>query len=128
MNNRDLLMENSTDLRAGLYECLDFILFPESLYKTFESIFGGGPSICRKVIIKAGSDRRMIELYPVKDDTSENEGKGSSDGSDDVTSDNETLAVNEWKYHFKVGDMVDAADDLGDWYESEIKVVDIHTR
>jgi hypothetical protein len=233
MNNHDLLMENSTDLRAGLYEGLDFTLFPESLYKTFESIFGGGPSICRKVIkVKSNySSRTSIELYPVKveifmesdvsqaedasklqpstsiylsrtyniqqsfdaickenglsadkcrlwiyigtdDDDSDQEDDTSkgrkltaeiTDKVDgwvylrklsnhetlghlnvssikimleclalDVTSGNEYWpkeeALNEWKNHLRVGDVVDAEDECGEWYESEIKLVDIHTR
>jgi hypothetical protein len=36
--------------------------------------------------------------------------------------------LNEWKNHLRVGDVVDAEDECGEWYESEIKLVDIHTR
>ncbi|CAE7770877.1 unnamed protein product, partial [Symbiodinium microadriaticum] len=35
-------------------------------------------------------------------------------------------ALNEWKNHLRIGDVVDAEDECGDWYESEIFQVDMH--
>lgn len=231
INNHDLVIEGSTDLKTGLYETLDYFLFPMSLYKTFESIYGGGPPICRKVISTGKhTSRTQVELYPIKvevyleSDVSQTDdfttlavhkniylsrtcnikesfeticketGPGKdkcrlwiyiADEDSNEPDDEATIgrklttditdkingwmffrkvdatftlddlnvscikvmlefqaydvttgksywpkddALNEWKNHLRVGDVVDAVDECSDWYESEIKAIDIHSR
>ena len=63
-----MLQDGTTDLKQSLCEGSDFVFFPETLYLAFESLFGGGPAIARKVITIGAQylRRTQVELYPVK--------------------------------------------------------------
>mmetsp|Transcript_22307 Transcript_22307/g.32479 ORF Transcript_22307/g.32479 Transcript_22307/m.32479 type:complete len:1180 (+) Transcript_22307:45-3584(+) len=68
IDNTDIVGDNEGELKRNLFEGVDYVLLPSEAYQELEGIYGGGPSIVRKVVsIESAHSRQLqVELYPIR--------------------------------------------------------------